>query len=119
MEGICLKKVTVWVQAFQDRGNLVLQWHDPDTGRRKSKSARTNDPKRAEDARAELEHELNHGRYQEASRANVDDAVRQAIRCDPRNTLHGTVTVFRAKRPARFKMASRTQLLSQHQNNPA
>jgi integrase len=62
------KRVTVWVQEFQDRDNLVLQWHDPDTGRRKSKSAGTNDPKEAEKARADLEYELAHGRYQEASR---------------------------------------------------
>jgi integrase len=62
------KRITVWVQRFKDRESLVLQWTDPDTGRRKSKTAGTSDPKRAEDARADLEYELNHGRYQEASR---------------------------------------------------
>jgi integrase len=62
------KRVTVWVQHFKDRSTLMLQWIDPDTGRRKSKSAGTAEPKEAEKARADLEYELNHGRYQEASR---------------------------------------------------
>jgi integrase len=46
----------------------MLQWVDPDTGARKSKSARTDEPEEAETARADLEYELNHGQYQEASR---------------------------------------------------
>jgi integrase len=62
------KQVKVWVQAFKDRPHLVLQWHDPDTGRRRSKSAGTADPKEAEQARADLEYELRHGKHQEASR---------------------------------------------------
>src|SRR6478672_5709759 len=61
-------RVTVWVQNFPDRRYLMLQWVDPDTGARKSKSARTDDPNEAETARADLEYELNHGQYQEASR---------------------------------------------------
>ena len=39
------KRVTVWVQRFKDREALVLQWLDPDTGKRKSKSAGTADEK--------------------------------------------------------------------------
>src|SRR5262249_47042822 len=62
------KRVTVWVQRFKDRPALVLQWFDPNTGRRKSKSAGTADEDAAETARADLEYELNHGKYQEASR---------------------------------------------------
>jgi integrase len=62
------KRITVWVQRFKDRSTLVLQWIDPTTGKRKSKSAETADEKEAEDKRADLEYELNHGRYQEASR---------------------------------------------------
>jgi integrase len=62
------KRVTVWVQQFKDRPALMLQWLDPDTGKRKSKSAETADPDKAETARADLEYELNHGKYQEASR---------------------------------------------------
>jgi hypothetical protein len=61
------KHVTVWVQHFADRPFLMPQWHDPDTGKRKSKSAQTNNPVQAERRRAELEYELNHGLYQEAS----------------------------------------------------
>src|SRR5262249_43409971 len=66
------QRVTVWVQHFKDRSTLMLQWLDPDTGQRKSRSARTNDPKEAEKARADLEYELNHGQYQEASRMTWD-----------------------------------------------
>jgi integrase len=62
------KRVTVWVQRFKDRPTLMLQWIDPDTGKRKSKNAKTADPKKAEDARVDLESDLNNGRYQEASR---------------------------------------------------
>jgi integrase len=62
------ERVTVWVQRFKDRKHLMLQWTDPDTGKRKSKSAETDDPEKAETARADLEYELNHGKYQEASR---------------------------------------------------
>jgi hypothetical protein len=45
----------------------MLQWLDPDTGRRKSKSAGTNYEKQAEIARADMESDLNHGRHKEAS----------------------------------------------------
>jgi integrase len=62
------KRVTVWVQRFKDRPALVLQWIDPGTGKRKSKSAGTDDAKEAEQRRADLEYELNHGRHQEAHR---------------------------------------------------
>jgi hypothetical protein len=41
------KRVSVWVQRFNDRPHLVLQWLDPDTGKRKSQSAGTADEKEA------------------------------------------------------------------------
>jgi hypothetical protein len=62
------RRITVWVQRFNDRSTLMLQWLDPETGRRKSKSAGTAKEGEAEQARSDLEYELNHGRYQEASR---------------------------------------------------
>jgi integrase len=62
------KRITVWVQRFMDRSTLVLQWIDPETGKRKSRSAGTSDPEKAEAARVDLESDLNNGRYQEASR---------------------------------------------------
>jgi len=52
----------------KDRPTLQLQWVDPDTGARKSKSAGTDDPDKAEKARGDLEYQLNHGLYQEASK---------------------------------------------------
>src|SRR5947209_5551889 len=62
------KRITVWVQGFKDRRSLVLQWHDPDTGARRSRSARTPDSLVAEKARADLEYELNHGLSQEPNK---------------------------------------------------
>jgi hypothetical protein len=62
------RRIVVWVQHFADRPYLMLQWYDPITGKRKSRSAETNNPVHAEDKRADLEYELNHGLYQETSR---------------------------------------------------
>jgi integrase len=60
------KRVVVWVQNM-GRTYLMLQWHDPATGKRKSRSAETNNPLEAERKRADLEYELNNGLYREAS----------------------------------------------------
>jgi integrase len=61
-------RIKVWVQKFADRPNFMLQWICPDTGKRKSKSAETADPEKAEAARVDHEADLNAGRYAEASR---------------------------------------------------
>jgi integrase len=45
---------------------------DPHTGCRKTKSAETTDPEQAEDKRRDLEYELCHGKYQEASKLDWD-----------------------------------------------
>jgi integrase len=66
------QRVTVWVQRFKDRATLQLQWIGLDTGRRKTRSAKTADPKAADKARADLEYELTYGKYQEASRVTWD-----------------------------------------------
>jgi integrase len=65
-------RINVWVQRFPDRPTLQLQWIDPETGRRKTKSAETDDPEKAERKRSDLEYELNHGTYQEASKLDWD-----------------------------------------------
>jgi integrase len=62
------KRVTVWLQHYADRPHLLLQWIDPATGRRKSKSAETCNPLEAEKKRADLEYELNNGLYLEPAR---------------------------------------------------
>lgn len=62
------KRVTVWIQRFVDRPNLMLQWNDPETGRRKSQTAGTADEAIAEVARRDLEYELNHGLHRDVSR---------------------------------------------------
>src|SRR5205085_4665681 len=72
------KRINVWVQRFKDRPTLMLQWIDPETGRRKSKSAETADPGEAEQARADHEYELNHGKYQEVSKLEWD-RVRELV----------------------------------------
>lgn len=66
------RRVTVWIQRFKDRPFPMLQWIDPDTGQRKSKTAETADPEAAEQARADLEYELNHGLHRERSRLDWD-----------------------------------------------
>jgi integrase len=62
------QRVTVYVLRPKDRPTLQLQWVDPDTGARKSRSAGTDDPAQAENARADLEYELNHGLAREPSK---------------------------------------------------
>jgi integrase len=62
------ERVTVYVLRPKDRPTLQLQWVDPATGVRKTRSARTADEAEAETARADLEYELRHGKYQEASK---------------------------------------------------
>ncbi|MBX7105617.1 MAG: tyrosine-type recombinase/integrase [Gemmataceae bacterium] len=62
------RRINVWVQQFTDRPALVLQWLDPTTGRRRSRSTGTSNPQQAERQRADLEYELNHGHYRETSR---------------------------------------------------
>jgi integrase len=62
------KRIAVWVQRFKDRPGLQLQWIDPDTNRRKTRKTSTADPEKAEQARRDLEYELNHGLYQEIAR---------------------------------------------------
>lgn len=63
--------VRVWLQALSGRHNLFLQWHDPETGQRRTKAtdvpaveaAQTKaDRVRAEKLRGDLEYELNHGK---------------------------------------------------------
>jgi integrase len=62
------RRIHVWVQPFKGREHLMLQWHDPETGKRKSKSSGTSHRGLAEMKATELAYELNHGLHQEASR---------------------------------------------------
>jgi integrase len=62
------KRITVYVLHRSDSPYLLLQWLDPGTGKRKSKSAETCNPAEAEKRRADLEYELNNGLYSEPSR---------------------------------------------------
>jgi len=68
-----MKDVTVWVQRFPDRKYLVLQWHDPETGRRKSKSAQTTDAGEAEQKAKDLAYELRHGKYSDPCRMTWEE----------------------------------------------
>lgn len=51
--------VKVWIQRFVDRSNLMLQWIDPLTGKRKTRSTETDSEKEAERQRVVLEAKLN------------------------------------------------------------
>lgn len=61
-------RIRVWVQNRKDRATLSLEWIDPITHKRKCQSAKTDNPEKAEQRRADLESDLNNGRYQQASR---------------------------------------------------
>jgi hypothetical protein len=66
------KRITVYVLQPKDRDTLQPQWVDPDTGNRKTQSAKTADPKEAEAARVDLEYRLNNGGYAEPSKLEWD-----------------------------------------------
>jgi integrase len=68
-------KITVWVQAFTDRDNLALQWVDPATGRRRTRTAGTSDRTAAEQKARDLEYELRHGTFAEPSKMSWPDFV--------------------------------------------
>ncbi len=61
-------RIKVWVQSFKDRPYPMLQWIDPDSGKRKSISAGTADAKEVERKRADKEYELNNGLHVEKSK---------------------------------------------------
>ena len=100
------KRVTVWVQRFKDRATLQLQWIDPETGNRKTKSAETADDRKAEEARVDLESDLNNGRYQEASRMTWERfrelfEVEYAAGCRPKTRRKYAQVLDRFEREAR------------------
>ena len=64
------ERIVVRVVPFPDRPALQLQWTDPASGRRKTRSAGTADPAEAERKRADLEYELTH-RLDAAGRPRV------------------------------------------------
>jgi integrase len=95
------RRIVVWCQHFADREYLMLQWHDPITGQRKSKSAQTNNPLEAEKHRADLEYELNHGLFQEADRmswerfrALFEEEYVSGLRADTRDNYADTFDAF-------------------------
>jgi integrase len=75
------KRIVVWVQRFKDRQHLMLQWFDPQTGKRKSKSAETTDADAAEIKRGDLEAMLNAGLHKESSRMGWE-AFREAFEAE-------------------------------------
>lgn len=82
------KRIRVWVQNYRDRNNLMLQWIDPEDGRRKSKSAGTMNRDEAEQRRADLEAALNqngriHLRQRNTSRNTGDYATPEEANKNP------------------------------------
>jgi integrase len=104
-------RVNVWVQEFKGRKYLQLQWHDPHTGDRKTRSTETNDPAEAERRRADLEYELNHGMY--GVESNLSWAKFRGIfeaeyvagkRTNTRHNFAATLDVFeKVCRPGRLR----------------
>src|SRR5262245_8769221 len=95
------RRIVVWVQHFGDRPYLMLQWHDPATGKRKSQSAQTNNPKDAEQARQDLEYELNHGLRQDTARMSwerfrelFEEEYVAPLRPDTRRNYRVTLDLF-------------------------
>jgi integrase len=68
-----VSRVKVWVQEFRGRKYLQLQWHDPHTGKRQTRSTETADSTAAEQQRADLEYALNHGLYGVDSKLTWED----------------------------------------------
>jgi hypothetical protein len=62
------RRIRVWLQRFADRPYLMLQWIDPGTGKRRSKTTGTANRDEAELRRADLEAVLNHPSARNGSR---------------------------------------------------
>jgi integrase len=60
--------IRVWVQRFKGGGKVLLQWIDPETGKRRSKSPGTSDPDGIEKARICLKHDLDSGHFEDKAR---------------------------------------------------
>jgi integrase len=92
-------RVKVWVTRFADREALQLQWVDPVTGRKKTRSAGTSCPTIAEQKRGDLEADLNAGRHQDVSRlswaAFRERFEREYVAALRPNTRHGYKDTFR------------------------
>lgn len=58
-------RIKVTVRRFPDRKALQLRWTDPVTGKARTQSAETSDKSEAEEKRADLEYQLNHGLHSE------------------------------------------------------
>ena len=84
--------IRVWVQRFYDRPTLILQWVDPDTGQRKSQSAKTTDFEKAEIARRNLE--TTDFEKAEIARRNLEYELKS--RYLPRNDQIGMEAIPRA-----------------------
>jgi integrase len=95
------QRVTVWVQKFKDRPALMLQWLDPETGKRRSESAGTADHDQAETKRADKEYELNHGLHKDISRISwerfrerFEEEYVSGCRRNTRNNYRATFDLF-------------------------
>jgi integrase len=89
----------------------MLQWHDPVTGKRKSKSAETCNPLDAETKRADLEYELNNNLHKETSALSWEkfrevffEEYVAGTRKDTRRNYEATLDLFeRLCKPTRLR----------------
>jgi integrase len=104
------QRIHVWVTHFGNRNALQLQWIEPDTGLKRTRSARTSSEAEAEARRVDLEADLNAGRHREPCRLSWSD-FRQRFETEylsglRRNTRLGYRDTFRA-----FERLSRPTVL--------
>jgi hypothetical protein len=112
--------VNVWVQECSGRTFLQLQWHDPHTGTRRTRSTLTADPGEAEKERADLEYELNHGMYGvdsklswERFRELFEGEYATHLRQSSREKLAAVFDVFEQLAKPRLLRSVNERLLSQ------
>src|SRR5262249_30276934 len=84
-------RVRVYVLRPKDRPILQLQWIDPDTGKRRTRTSGTDNPVKAEQARADLEYELNHNLLREPSKMPWMEFRRQYKHEHLANLREGTI----------------------------
>ncbi len=114
------ERVTVYLLRPKDRPSFQLQWIDPTSGGRRTKSAGTDDPGLAEKARADLEYELNHGIYASPDRATWAE-FRQRFeaeyvasrRPNTRRNYAATLDAFEELAPVKSVAAITARTLSQ------
>src|SRR5262245_2713101 len=88
------QRVKVGVRVYRDRPHLLLQWRDPVSGKRKTRSSGTADRALAEQKAADLSYVLSHGLHAEPSKVTWE-SFRAVFELEYMSGLRpGTHTVY-------------------------